>query len=81
MFFPLAIVTFSVAVTAWAFGFGLAAAPLAYWLGDGIALGSSDHRADNLPMALGACALGIVVIVALPSPLMGALTARSRPRP
>jgi len=74
VFFPLAIVTFSIAVTAWAFGLGLAAAPLAYWLGDGIELGSSDHRADNLPMALGACALGVVVIVSLPW-LMGALAA------
>jgi signal transduction histidine kinase len=74
VFLPLAIVTFAVAVSAWAFGLGLAAAPLAYWLGDGLEFGSSDQRADNLPMALGACALGIVVIFSMPW-LMGALAA------
>jgi signal transduction histidine kinase len=65
VFFPLAIATFCIAVTAWAVGLGLVALPFYYWTGAGPELGQS-HRIDTLPEALGAFAVGLAVILVLP---------------
>jgi signal transduction histidine kinase len=65
VFFPLAIATFCVAVSAWAAGLGLVAQPFYYWTGAGLELGGS-RRIDTLPEALACFFAGLVVLVVLP---------------
>jgi signal transduction histidine kinase len=65
VFFPLAIATFCIAVTAWAVAVGFTLQPLTYRIGSGIELGG-NRRIDTLPEALACCAIGVVVLVMLP---------------
>jgi len=65
VFFPLAIATFCVAVTAWAVAVGLTLQPLTYRIGNGIELGG-NRRIDTLPEALACFVVGLVVLVLLP---------------
>jgi signal transduction histidine kinase len=65
VFFPLAIATFCVAVSAWALAIGLVIEPITYRTGGGLDLGGSV-RVDTLPKALGCLVLGLIVLVLLP---------------
>src|SRR3954471_23621153 len=73
VFFPLAIATFCIAVTAWAMGVGLVLPPLTYRIGSGLGLGDNRH-VDTFPEALGCFAVGVVVLVLLPW-ILGVLAA------
>ena len=65
VFFPLAIATFCIAVSAWAIGVGLVLQPITYRFGSGLELGSG-HRIDTLPAAAACFVLGVIVLVMLP---------------
>jgi signal transduction histidine kinase len=65
VFFPLAIATFCVAVSAWALGVGLAIEPFTYWTGAGLELGRSA-RIDTLPEALACSVAGLAILALLP---------------
>jgi signal transduction histidine kinase len=69
VFFPLALTTFVVALTAWATGLGLVAQPFTYWSGGGMEV--FDWKVDTLPEALGCLAVGIVVLLFVPWVLGG----------
>ena len=67
VFFPLAIATFCIALTAWAVAVGLVAQPFYYWTGAGLWLQfGATHRIDTLPEALASFVLGVALLVALP---------------
>ena len=69
VFFPLATVTFCIAIAAWTVGLGLVAQPFYYWTGVGhLQLGES-HRIDTLPEALGGFVVGLAVLLVLPRAL------------
>ncbi len=63
--FPLAIVTFTIAVTVWAVGLGLAAMPAYYWTGAGLEL-DNTYKVDTLPRALLWMVVGLLVLVMVP---------------
>ena len=65
VFFPLAIATFCIAVSAWAVGVGLVAQPFTYWTGAGLQFGES-HRVDTLPESLACLVAGLLVLLVLP---------------
>ena len=65
VFFPLAIFTFVIAVTAWAAALGLVAMPAYYWTGAGVAFGN-DTKVDTLPEAIGCSFVGLLVLTMLP---------------
>jgi signal transduction histidine kinase len=76
VFFPLAIATFCIAVSAWAVGIGLAAQPFYYWTGAGLQFGES-HRIDTLPESLACLVAGLLVLLVLPW-VLGLLAAAHR---
>ena len=65
VFFPLAIATFCIAVSAWAVGIGLVAQPFVYWAGAGLQFGE-NHRIDTLPASLACLVVGLLVLLVLP---------------
>jgi signal transduction histidine kinase len=67
VFFPLAIVTFVIAVTGWAVALGLLATPAYYRFGGGIQFGDgSGLDVDTLPKALVCSLVGLVLLALLP---------------
>jgi len=73
VFFPLAIATFTIAVSIWAVGLGLVAQPFYYWTGAGLELGES-YRIDTLPEAAACFVVGLLFLALLPW-LLGLLSA------
>ncbi len=67
VFFPLAIATFVVAVTAWAVALALVATPAYYGSGSGIQFGDGARiDVDTLPEALATSLVGLVLLALLP---------------
>jgi signal transduction histidine kinase len=75
VFFPLAIATFVIAVTAWAVPLALVATPAYYGAGGGLQFGDGSRmNVDTLPEALGCSLVGLVLLAVLPW-LLGLLAA------
>lgn len=68
VFFPLAILTFTLAVAAWGVPLMLLSQPVYYWTGGGIELGGG-FKIDTLPEALGAAAVGVAALAFVPWPI------------
>ena len=67
VFFPLAIATFVIAVTAWAFALAFVAMPAYYWTGSGIQFGDGSHLdVDTLPEAIACSLIGLILLALLP---------------
>jgi signal transduction histidine kinase len=73
VFFPLALVTFVVAVCAWAVPIALIAQPVTYRFGGGLEINGNDVI-DSFPIAAGCFVLGLALLVLLPW-LLGLLAA------
>ncbi len=64
VFFPLAIATFCIAISAWAVGVGLVAQPFIYRFGAGLEIGGRQF--DTFPVALACFVVGIAVLLVMP---------------
>ena len=67
VFFPLAIATFIIAVTAWAVALAFVAMPAYYSAGSGVQFGEGSRiNVDTLPEAIGCSLIGLVLLALLP---------------